>query len=259
MAEEKRASQIVAQKPHLPFTKTVLIKVTDWLVTHDEIINKYLTQTGGKDKWMALQTVKTTGKAKVQGMDLPIVMYQKAPNKMKLAINIQGKEIIQPAFDGTTAWSTNFMTMKPEKMTTEQSDNMKDEAMLQDPFIDYKGKGYKVELEGKETIEGTECHKIKLTRKPIKVEGKDEENVTYYFFSVADNVPILTRSTIKQGQAKGMTQETSMSDYQEVNGLFMPFTITQKMNGQAVFSMTAEKIETNVAIDDKTFAYPEGN
>ncbi len=227
--------------------------------TVDEIIDKYLAQTGGKDKWMALKSVKTTGKAKAQGMDLPIVMYQKAPNKMKLTISLQGKELVQPAFDGATAWSTNFMTMKPEKMASEDSENMKDEATLQDPFIDYKTKGYKAELDGKETIEGTECHKVKLTRKPVKVDGKEEENVTYYFFSVADNVPILTRSTVKKGQAKGMVQETSMSDYQEVNGLFMPFTVTQKMNGQAVFSMTAEKIETNVEIDDKSFVFPEGN
>ncbi len=233
--------------------------VTAQAQTVDEIIDKYLAQTGGKDKWMALKNVKMTGKAKAQGMDLPVTMYQKAPNKMKLVINIQGKEIVQPAFDGTTAWTTNFMTMKPEKMTAEQSENMKDEAQMQDPFIGYKDKGYKAELDGKETIEGTECHKIKLTRKPVKVDGKEEENVSYYFFSVADNVPILTRSTVKQGQAKGMVQETSMSDYQEVNGLFMPFTITQKMNGQQVFAMTAEKMETNVEMDDKLFAYPEGN
>ncbi len=227
--------------------------------TVDEIVDKYLAQTGGKDKWMALKSVKMTGKAKAQGMDLPVTMYQKAPNKMKLVINIQGKELTQPAFDGTTAWSTNFMTMKPEKMTAEQSENMKDASQVQDPFINYKDKGYKAELDGKETIEGTECHKIKLTRKPVKVDGKEEENVTYYFFSVADNVPILTRSTIKEGQAKGMVQETSLSDYQEVSGLFMPFTITQKMNGQAVFSMTAEKFEVNAEMDDKMFAYPEGN
>lgn len=227
--------------------------------TVDEIIGEYLAQTGGKDKWMALQSMKMTGKAKAQGMELPVTMYSKAPNKMKMVITIQGKELVQPAFDGTTAWSTSFMTMKPEKMTSEQSENMKDASQIQDPFINYKDKGYKAELDGKETIEGTECHKIKLTRKPVKVEGKEEENVTYYFFSVADNVPILTRSTVKEGQGKGMVQETSMSDYQEVDGLFMPFTIAQKMNGQQVFSMTAEKFETNVEIDDKMFAYPEGN
>ena len=106
--------------------------------TVDEIVDKYLAQIGGKDKWMAVQSMKMTGKAKAQGMEIPVTMYTKAPNKMKMVIAIQGKELVQPAFDGTTAWSTSFMTMKPEKMTSEQSENMKDAAQIQDPFINYK-------------------------------------------------------------------------------------------------------------------------
>lgn len=224
--------------------------------TVDEILDKYFAQTGGKDKWMALQSMKMSGKVKMQGMELPFVAVQKAPNKMKVTATFQGKEITQPAFDGTTAWSTNFMTMKPEKMTTEQSENMKEEAQLQDPFLNYKDKGYKAELMGKETIEGTECHKIKLTRKPVKVDGKEEENTEFYFFSVADNVPIMKRTTAKEGQAKGATIEQFMSDYQEVNGLYFPFTTTIKYNGQVGQTLAVEKVETNVTVDDKEFTFP---
>ncbi|GAA4464375.1 hypothetical protein GCM10023189_43540 [Nibrella saemangeumensis] len=224
--------------------------------TVDEILSKYYEATGGKDKWLALQSIRMTGKGKVQGMDIPVFMTQKAPNKQILKLNVQGKEFVQMAFDGTTGWSTNFMSQKPEKMAAEDSENLKQETQLQDSFINYKEKGYKAELEGKETIEGTECHKIKLTKKPVMVDGKAEENVSYYFFSVADNVPIMVRSYVKKGQAKGTAIDTFMSDYQEVNGLFMPYSITQKVNGQTAFSMTADKIETNIAVDDKEFAFP---
>jgi hypothetical protein len=55
---------------------------------------------------------------------------------------------------------------------------------------------------------------------------------------------------------KDVAIESLMSDYQEVNGLFFPFTVTQKVNGQEMFSMTMEKIEMNVAIDNKEFAFP---
>ncbi|WP_266365584.1 LolA-like protein [Tellurirhabdus rosea] len=226
--------------------------------TVDEILDKYFAQTGGKDKWMALKSIKMSGKAKAQGMDLPIVVLQEAPNKMKLTINFQGKEIVQPAFDGQTAWVTNMMTMKPEKMETEDSELMKADTEVQDPFLNYKDKGYKAELQGKETIEGTECYKVKLTKKPVKVDGKEEENISYYFFSVADNVPIMVRSFGKKGPQKGQPVETYMSDYQEVNGMFFPFTTAQKVNGQQAFSMTADKIEINTDIDDKEFRMPEG-
>jgi len=240
------------------FSFLVLLSLQLPAQTVDQIIDKYFAQTGGKDKWAALKSVKTSGKAKAQGMDLPVVMLQEAPNKMKLTINFQGKELVQPGFDGQTAWATNFMTMKPEKMEAEDSELMKQDTELQDPFLNYQQKGYKAELQGKETIEGTECYKVKLTKKPVKVDGKEEENVSYYFFSVADNVPIMVRMFGKKGPTKGQPIETYLSDYQEVNGLFFPFTTAQKMNGQEVFSMMAEKIELNGDIDDKEFVMPGG-
>ncbi len=224
--------------------------------TVDEILTKYFAQVGGKDKLAAQQSMKASGKLKVQGMELPLTVMAKAPNKTIAKVNFQGKEMIFNAFDGTTAWATNQMTLKPEAQSSEDSENAKDEQQIQDPFIDYAAKGYKAELVGKETIEGTECHKIKLTRKPVKVEGKDEENTTEYFFSVADNVPIMTRSFMKKGPMKGKAIESYMSDYQDVNGLMVPFTMAQKMNGQQVMSFTFEKIENNVPVEDTVFVFP---
>jgi len=235
----------------------VCIAVTAQAQTVDEIIDKYLKNTGGKDKWAALKSVKMTGKAKAQGMDLPISIIQ-AGDKQKMVITFQGKDITQMAFDGTTGWSTNFMTMKAEKMEAEQSENMKQEtADFPDPFVNYKQKGYKVALEGKEKVEGTECFKIKLTKKPVKVDGKEEENVVYYFFDTENYVPIMTRTTIKRGQMKGATVESALSDYQEVNGLFFPFSVSTKYNGKPGEAVAMEKIELNVPINAKDFAFPE--
>jgi hypothetical protein len=95
-----------------------------------------------------------------------------------------------------------------------------------------------------------------LTKKPIKVDGKEEEDFSYYFFDKENGVIIMNRSVGKKGQMKDVAIESLMSDYQEVNGLFFPFTVTQKVNGQEMFSMTMEKIEMNVAIDNKEFAFP---
>lgn len=226
----------------------------------DEILDKYFTNTGGKDKWTAIKSIKMAGKMKMQAMELPITMMQGADGKIKMSANFQGKEFVQVAFDGTTAWSTNQMTMKAEKMEGEDAENIKRDAVgdFPDPFIDYKTKGYKVELEGKETIEGTECFKVKLTKKPQKVEGKDEENVVTYFFDAQNYVPIMSRTMVKKGPMKGMAQESLFSDYQDINGLVFPFTISYRMNGQTGQSITMEKIETNVSLDPKEFAFPDG-
>lgn len=228
--------------------------------TAEEIIDSYLETIGGKDKIAAIKSIKMTGKGQAQGMEIPVTMYQKAPSKQRLDIAFQGKEMTQLCFNGEEGWSVNFMTMKPEKWDKEQSNIMKQEADdLPDPFLNYEKKGYTVTLEGKETIEGTECHKIKLTKKPVTVEGKEVENYSYYFFDTETNVPIMEREFAKTGPAKGQASETYFSDYEEVEGVgvYFPFTISNKMNGQQVFGLTIEKIETNIEIDDALFAFPE--
>jgi hypothetical protein len=227
--------------------------------TAEEIIEKYLKAIGGKEKMSALKSVKMTAKGKdSRGMEFPATIIQTADGKQKISFIFQGKEIVQPAFDGTTGWNTNFMTMKAEKMETEDAENMKRESGdFPDPFLNYAKKGYKIALEGKEKVEGTECFKIKLTKKTMLVDGKEEENVVYYFFDTENFVPLLSQTTGKKGQAKGAKIETVYSDYQEVNGIYFPFSISQKFNGQVGFTMVVEKVELDVAVDAKEFAFPE--
>jgi outer membrane lipoprotein-sorting protein len=224
--------------------------------TADEIIENYFKATGGKDKWATLKSVKMTVKGNQGGTEYPIVALQAYPNKQKQTVSFQEKEIVVSAFDGKEGWAMNFMTQKPEKMEAEDSQNAAKDMDFPDPFLDYKAKGYAIALEGEETIEGTVCHKIKLTKKPVKIGGKEEEDFSYYFFDKENGVPIMTRTIGKKGAAKGVSSETFMSDYQDVNGLFFPFTVVTKNNGQTTFSVTVKKVEINVAIDDKEFAFP---
>ncbi len=226
--------------------------------TVDEILNKYYENIGGKEAWKKITSVKSTAKVSAQGMEFPATMLQKAPNKQKLSIFFQGMEIVQPAFDGTTGWQTNFMTMAAEKMEAEDNEIAKIQSEdFPDAFMKYKERGYTLTLEGSETIEGTDCFKLKMTKKPIKVNGVEQENIIHYFFEKENYVPILIRSVVPKGEAKGMIQDVVYSDYQEVDGLFFPFTIASKFNGQTQATIMMESIEINPEIDDQVFAFPE--
>ncbi len=239
-------------------TLVMLFAMVAQAQTAEEIIEKYLKAIGGKEKIAALKSVKMTGKGKQGPMEFPLVAIQAEGGKQKNSVTFQGKEIVQPAFDGNTGWSTNFMTMKAEKMETEDAENKKREgADFPETFLDYAKKGYKIALEGKEKVEGTECFKVKLTKKTMLIDGKEEENVVYYFFDTENFVPLVSQTTGKKGQEKGVKFETVYSDYQEVNGLYFPFSISQKANGEVRFTMVIEKVELNVAVDDKIFAFPE--
>lgn len=225
----------------------------------ESMIDTYLENVGGKEKLAALKTMKLTAKGNAQGMELPVTMYTTANGQQRLDMVFQGQEITQMAFDGKEGWGINFMTGEAEKMDAEQSMLMKEQVSdFPDPFLNYKEKGYTVTLEGEEDVEGTATYKIKLTKKPIVVEGEEVENFSYYYFDKEALVPIMQEDFAKAGPMKGTSTQTFTSDYQEVgDGLYMAHSITQKMNGNPMFSMNVETIELNVEIKDSLFAFPE--
>jgi outer membrane lipoprotein-sorting protein len=227
--------------------------------TVDEIIEQYLENTGGASEWAKLSSIKMEGKVNTQGMDIPIEIAQTKDGKMYMKFQLQGQELVQQAFDGKEAWGVNFMTMKPEKSDNETTENMKREmGDFPDPFLNLKSKGYKAELLGKENVEGTECFKVKLTKKPLLVDGAEVENISFYFFDTENFVPIMVEKEMKTGPAKGITTQTLMSDYQEVEGLYFPFSITEKAKGtpqgQAI---NITKVELNPTLDPAAFAYKD--
>ncbi|MCB0558129.1 MAG: outer membrane lipoprotein-sorting protein [Lewinellaceae bacterium] len=225
--------------------------------TAEEIVDNYLEAIGGKEQLSAVSSTKMTAKAKAQGMELPITMYQKPPGMMRMDMVFQGKEVTQMAFNGEEGWSTNFMTMEAEKWDAEQSEVMKSDMDFLNAFLQYSDKGYSVALEGEEEVEGTACFKVKLTKKPVVVDGKEEDNFSYYYFDKEAFVPIMQEEYAKSGPMKGQASQTYFSDYQEVEGLYFPFNIAQKFQGQTVFDLTVEKIELNAAVEDGLFNYPE--
>lgn len=227
--------------------------------TVDEIIAKYFENTGGIEKWKAVQNLKMTAKGKQGAMEFPVTIFQLKDGRQLTAFTLQGKDIKQGVYDGHSLWSHNFANMKAEKSDAEATENFKqDIGEFPDPFLYYKERGLKAELLGKEKVDGTETFKIKLTKKPIKVDGTLTDNVTFYYFDAENFVPLMSESEIKSGPGKGMTIQNKMSDYQEVNGLMFPFSLAQGAKGQpGGFQIVVSKIEINLPVDDKEFAFPE--
>ncbi|MEM0516933.1 MULTISPECIES: outer membrane lipoprotein-sorting protein [Aequorivita] len=234
----------------IAFLLTAIVPVT--AQTADEIISNYFENTGGKTAWENLESVKMTATANAQGMEIPVEIYQTKDGKQLIKINFQGQDITQLAFDGETMWTTNFMTMQPEKSDAETTENMKKQMKdFPSPFMNYKEKGFTVELMGKETKEGAETFKLKLTQTPVMVNGVEEPNVSYYYFDTENFVPIVAESEIKEGPMAGQMNVSTMSDYQEVDGLYFPFALS--MGGQAI---QLKDIELNPEIKVSMFAFP---
>ena len=226
--------------------------------TADEIIDNYFENTGGEDNWNKIEGLKMSAKVNQGGMEIPIEVIQLKGGKQMTVISFQGMKMYQGVFDGETLWGTNFQTQKAEKNDAETTAMMKLESNdFPDSFLNYKDKGYTVELMGKEEINGTEAFKIKLVKEPVMVDGKEEDNISYYFFDTENYVPIAMQSEVKMGPTKGTTQEITFSDYQEVEGVYLPFSMTQGTKGGASQPITFDSIEINPEVDDKAFMFPE--
>lgn len=217
--------------------------------TASEIIAQSLEVQGGAEKWRSFENTRAVATLGMQGMEFPATILNAKPNKMRLEINVLGQNVVQ-AYDGTTAWMINPLQggTDPQVMPDDAAESFKTQE-FQNALLDYESRGSSVALDGKEAIEGTSCHKIRLTKKDGTVE--------YHFIDEESMVPIMVRTAIKTGPAAGQFVETFMSDYQEVNGVMVPFFIEAKLAGQSVQKVTVKEMQFNVEIPESTFAFPK--
>ncbi len=184
------------------------------------------------------------------GIEAPFVYYWQRPDKMRNEFTVQGMTGIQ-AFDGETGWM--FMPFmgktEAEKVPDELAKNMADEADFEGPLVDWQEKGHQVELLGKESVEGTEAYKIKVTRK--------SGNVSTIYLDAEYYLEIKEEGK-REVNGQEIAYESSSGDYKEVGGLMLPHSVTTQAkgapNGQA---MTFEKIELDIKLDPSIFTMPE--
>jgi len=208
----------------------------------EEIVKKY-TAANKLDKVGSLKTIKLTGKMSMMGMDIPVEIWMKNPDKIKSVTNINGQEMVQ-VFDGVkgyvinpTAGSTEPVEMDEQSLRSIQRNNMFSNYM--DTYL----KNGQLALAGEESVNGSPAHKIKAT-----IEGGI---VLDLFIDKASY--LMTKSSVTMdAQGQTMTMDTYPSDYKEVSGLFMPMKNTMSVMGQE-FVQTYSKVEVDIPIDDSVF------
>ncbi|MRX28557.1 outer membrane lipoprotein-sorting protein [Kangiella sp. HZ709] len=229
-------------------------------VTKDEIINTYFENTGGLEAWGKVESIRMTGEFNQGSMKFPVTLVQMKDGRSYMEFEFQGKKLKQGVFDGETVWSTNFMTMKAEKADSEQTENTKLNINdFPDALYNYKEKGYSLEMLGEETIDGVETYKLKLTKEPVTIEGKKVDDVTYYYFDKDSMIPLVQETEIKSGPAKGQISQVKASDFQEVEGLYFPFSIAQGIKGGQSAPIEIKTIELNVDVDPSEFSMPKAD
>ncbi len=218
--------------------------------TVDEIIAKNVAARGGLDKVKAVQTMRWTGRVSLgEGIEAPAVLELKRGNKMRLEFTVQGITAVQ-AYDGKSGWHVfPFQGKKdPEPIADEELKDVEEQADMDGPLVDYKAKGHKVELIGKEPVEGADCYKLKITLK--------NGDIRYAYLDTDSYLEIKGESK-RTVRGNEMEMEESVGDYKEVEGLMLPHAFETSAKGSPQKQkIIIEKIELNVPLDDARFAMP---
>jgi len=219
-------------------------------LTVDQVVQKHVEALGGAAKLNAIQSLLVTGTASILGQtETPLTIQVKRPNFMRLEMTFQGRTIVQ-AFDGTTAWTLNPMVSPEPRQSSEEDTRAAQESsdFIGGNLVDYKSKGNTVELVDKEELEGVSVYKLKLTKKNGSVE--------YDYLDAKSFLPIRTEGRRTQlGQE--ILYESKIANYKPVEGVLLPFSLTQLVNGRLAMEITVEKMDANVPLDPAVFKMPE--
>lgn len=210
--------------------------------TVDDVINKHIAALGGKENLSKLQNVITEGSLSVQGVEIGVTLTMVNNKLARQDIFVNGMTGFDMLTDkeGWTYMPFNGM-QKPEPKTADDVKEGLSDLDIAGPLVDYAAKGNKVELLGKEDVDGTECFKLKVTL----ASGKDET----YFIDPATNMIIRTK---KMQKANGQETEvqSDFSDYRDVEGVKMPYSI-----GLPFGTLLITSIKVNQTIPESAYKH----
>ena len=233
-------------------TSFVLMGAAASAQTADDIIEKSIAAAGGRAALAKVTSRATTGTITLTtpGGDLAgtLAILNQAPNKMHTVITLDlsamggGMMTIDQRFDGTNASATNSMQGETP-VTSGQVDTWRN-AIFPSPFLDYKERGTKIELTGKEKIEGRDAYVLLMT--PAK------GSATRMWVDATTFQPVKSVATIETAEAGPVEQTLVVSDFRDVDGIKVPFRLVGSSAIQT-FTIVVTKVEHNVKVDPARF------
>lgn len=212
--------------------------------TLDEVLAKHAAAHGGLDKWRAVNTLIVTGTEVIFSNSVPFVWEWRRPDSFRFEHSILGKKMMV-GHDGTVTWwvHTLFQINTPTAVPESEAVLARHIAEFESPLIDAAAKGHKVELLGKDEVDGQPALKLKVIRK----DGFEE---TWYLDPSTHLELARFDTTLDLPEAK--ERWTYYSDFRAVEGLVIPHRQDQEYSIRHV-SFTIEKVRVNPEIDPGLF------
>jgi len=206
----------------------------------DDVVAKAIAARGGVKRIKSLNTQRLTGRISLNSGDSGTVIVEtKRPGMMREIVTLGDKSMIRTT-DGIVGWAVGSLRnlAEPQQVNAEELRTLAASADFEGPLVDYKAKGNKIELAGKEKVGKRLAFKLAISMK----NGENR----------IDFIDSKTHLEVKwQGLANGNIVESYFRDYREVKGLMYAFEIDSGSQ-KIVF----DKIEVNPKLDPARFSKP---
>ena len=217
----------------------------------DEIVASNLAARGGKDRIQALQTIRATGTATASGGRVARVTYEiKRPGLFRLEFSSQGTKSVF-AHDGEIGWQVAPLRglLEPQATTPETDQGFgADERDIEGPLVDWRNKGYLVELIGREMLEGGEAFKLEVTL--------TDGSIRYDYIDV-ESKQIVRSDLPRMIRGEDVVLVDTFADFRDVGGLVFPHLIESHVKDRPeTIRIVVESIELDPDLDDARFRFP---
>jgi hypothetical protein len=213
--------------------------------TLDEVLAKHAAAHGGLEKWRALNSLIVTGTQVAFSDAAPFVFEWQRPDSSRFEQSMLGMKITVAHDGAATSWIHPLLGIEqPAAVPETQAALARRAAEFESPLVDAAAKGNKVELLGKEEIDGQPALRLQVTRKDGAAETWYLDPSSYLEIARFDR-------TLDLPDAKD--RWTYYSDFRTVEeGLVIPHRQDQEYSIRHV-SLTVEKVQVNPQIDPGRF------
>src|SRR5256714_2456315 len=223
-------------------------------LTAAQIVERNVAARGGLQAWRAVNTVTMSGQLEAGGKknsELPFVMKMKRGHKSRLEIRFADQTAVQ-VYDGARGWKLRPFLGRDEvePYTPAEAKSATAWEELDGPLVDYAAKGTKVELAGKEAVEGNDAYKLRLTTK-----SGEQRNI---WIDAASFLELKIEGQPRKIDSKMRKVAIYYRDYKTENGLTTPRVLETVVEGaKPGRKMNIERVVVNEPMQDDLFEKPQ--
>ncbi len=204
------------------------------------IFEKMLEALGGRERLEKIMDSKLSVDYKVAPGDVSMmaVYYAKLPDKLRMDTTFTGTMV----FEGGKGWRLNPRDGSIKNMSEEELADFRDSAWATQGMLNPEMQDVRPLLEGR-----------------VQLEGKDYIVISYKDWGGYDIVYVLIDPATFFPQKlinikSGSRTEVFHSDYRDIDGLKLPFSLHVNMDGQKAVQMTVREWKFNSNLEDSLFS-----